>query len=62
MRENGLSARKRRTTQSNHGLPVCENILNRDFHAEECGQQWVSDITYMRTVGGWVYLTTVMDR
>jgi transposase InsO family protein len=46
MRENGLNAARRRkfipTTNSNHGLPVCENILNREFHAEGAGQKWVS--------------------
>jgi transposase InsO family protein len=61
MRENGLNARRRGkfipTTRSNHGLEVCENILNRDFHADGGGEKWVSDITYLRTVGGWVYLT-----
>jgi transposase InsO family protein len=65
MRENGLNARQRRkfipTTSSNHGLPVCENILNREFRAEKGGEKWVSDITYLRTVGGWVYLTVVLD-
>jgi transposase InsO family protein len=65
MRENGLNTRKKRafvkTTQSNHGLPVCKNILNRDFHADQGGQKWVSDITYLRTTDDWVYLTTVMD-
>jgi transposase InsO family protein len=65
MRENGLNARRRRkfipTTNSNHGLPVCENILDRQFYAEQGGEKWVSDITYLRTQGGWVYLTTVID-
>ena len=65
MRENGLHARQRRkfipTTASNHGLPVCENLLDRPFHAEGGGQKWVSDITCLRTSGGWVYLTVVLD-
>jgi transposase InsO family protein len=65
MRENGLNARRRRkfipTTNSNHGLPVCENILDRQFHAEQGGEKWVSDITYLRTQSGWVYLTVVLD-
>jgi len=65
MREHGLNARRRRkcipTTDSSHSLAVSENILNRQFHAEQGGQKWVSDITYLRTCGGWVYLTVVLD-
>jgi transposase InsO family protein len=65
MRENGLNAKRRRkfipTTDSKHTLAVCENILNRGFHAEKCGEKWVSDITYLRTRGWWVYLTVVLD-
>lgn len=65
MRENGLNARKRRkyipTTDSKHSLPVCENILNQEFHAEKSGEKWVSDITYLRTLNGWIYLTVVLD-
>jgi transposase InsO family protein len=65
MRENALNARKRRkfvpTTDSKHGLPVCENILNREFHAGKGGAKWVSDITYLRTAGGWAYLTVTLD-
>jgi transposase InsO family protein len=65
MRENGLNAGRWkkfvRTTDSNHTLAVCENILNREFHAERCGVKWVSDITYLRTQSGWVYLTVVID-
>jgi putative transposase len=53
MRENGLNARRRRkfipTTNSNHGLEVCENLLNREFHAGHGGEKWVSDITYCGT-------------
>jgi putative transposase len=65
MRENGLNARKSRkfipTTDSNHTLTVFENILSREFYAETGGVKWVSDITYLRTVNGWVYLTIVLD-
>ena len=65
MRENGLNVRRKRlfirTTDSKHTLPVCENILNREFYAERGGVKWVSDITYLRTEVGWVYLTVVLD-
>jgi transposase InsO family protein len=65
MREDGLNARRgwRRphTTDSGHGLGACENVLNRDFRAEEPGRKWVSDITYLRILGGWLYLTVVLD-
>jgi transposase InsO family protein len=65
MRENGLNARRRRksikTTDSKHNLPVCENILNREFSAEKAGQIWVSDITYLRTTDGWLYFTAIVD-
>jgi transposase InsO family protein len=65
MRENGLNAKRRKkfipTTDSKHGLYVNENLLNREFHAEKGGQKWVSDITYLRTASGWVYLTVVLD-
>jgi len=65
MRENGLNARRKRafvrTTDSKHTLPVCENILNRKFYAVKSGTKWVSDITYLRTEAGWVYLTVVID-
>jgi hypothetical protein len=39
-------------TNSNHGLPVCASLMNREFHAEQSGQKWVSDNTYLRTNGG----------
>jgi transposase InsO family protein len=65
MREKGINTRLRRkfipTTNSNHGLGVGENLLNRAFHAEQGGPQVVSVITYLMTSGGWVYLTMVLD-
>jgi transposase InsO family protein len=65
MRKEKLMARRRRkyvkTTDSNHGLAVADNILNRNFHALNPGEKWVSDITYLRTIFGWLYLTVVID-
>ena len=65
MREHGLNARRRKkhvkTTDSKHSLPVCENILNQEFYAEKPGQIWVSDITYLRTIDGWLYFTAIVD-
>ena len=65
MRENGLNARRRKkyvkTTDSKHSLPVCENILNQEFYAEKPGQKWVSDITYLRALVGWLYFTVIVD-
>lgn len=49
------------TTNSNHNLPVAENLLNRQFNPGAINQSWVADITYIRTRGGWVYLAVVMD-
>jgi putative transposase len=49
------------TTDSTHKFPVPENILDRDFKPGFLGAVWVSDITYIRTRQGWLYLTTVID-
>lgn len=49
------------TTDSKHDYPVAENHLNRQFNAVTPGQAWVSDLTYIRTNEGWLYLTIVMD-
>lgn len=65
MRENGIQSKTRRkykaTTNSRHSLPVAENILNRDFTADRPGEKMVSDITYIPTDEGWLYLAGVMD-
>jgi len=50
-----------KTTDTNHRLQVSENILGQDFHASFPGEKWVSDITYLRTGSGWLYLTVVID-
>lgn len=65
MRLAGVSARKRRrykiTTRSAHHYPVSPNLLGQDFCAGGPNQVWVSDITYIRTIEGWLYLAVVMD-
>src|SRR5690606_11218181 len=57
--------RVQRTTDSNHSRPVAPNLLKRRFAVEEVGgrdQVWVSDITYLPTRRGWLYLAVVLDR
>ena len=49
------------TTDSNHALPIAENILNRDFTATKPGEKYVGDITYIKTNAGWLYLAVVID-
>ena len=49
------------TTDSHHPWPVADNVLNRDFNPQRPNQAWVSDITYVWTVQGWLYLAVVMD-
>lgn len=65
MRKNGWrSCRKRRfriTTDSNHPYPVSRNLLEHDFQTNRLNEVWVSDITYIQTEQGWLYLTTVLD-
>jgi len=49
------------TTNSKHNLPVFDNVLNRQFAQTAANQAWGSDITYIRTGSGWLYLATVLD-
>ena len=65
MSEQGLAARRKkrfkRTTDSNHKLPIAENILDRDFVVDEPNRVWVTDITYIWTREGWLYLAAIVD-
>ena len=49
------------TTDSEHHLPVFENVLARDFVAESPNQKWSGDISYVRADEGWMYLAVVID-
>ena len=49
------------TTDSNHNLPIAENILDRDFNSGLANTKYVGDITYIHTAEGWLYLATVID-
>ena len=56
-----MKKKYRVTTNSNHLYPVNENLLLRDFSTTDTGEKWVSDITYIKTGEGWLYLTAIMD-
>ena len=54
------------TTDSNHNYPIAKNLLDRNrpptrFTPIRIGKAWVSDITYIKTLEGWMYLTTIVD-
>jgi putative transposase len=49
------------TTDSKHDLPIAPNILARQFNPEAPNKGYVSDITYIRTGAGWLYLAVVID-
>lgn len=56
-----IRAKWTQTTDSGHNLPVAENLLDRAFFPKELATAWVGDITYIPSIRGWLYLTTVMD-
>ena len=56
-----LSKKFKVTTNSNHNYLIVENILKREFIVKTPSKAWVSDITYIQTKEGFVYLTTIMD-
>jgi transposase InsO family protein len=65
MRAHGLVAKTRRkyrvTTDSEHSLPLAENVLNREFEQDAPDRVWLADITYIWTQEGWLYLAAVLD-
>lgn len=65
MRKANVQSKQRRryriTTDSRHTLPVAENVLNREFTVATPNCAWVTDITYLWTLEGWVYVAAVLD-
>ena len=65
MRENKLVARCRHrfrtTTDSKHSFPIAPNVLERNFTALRPNQSWVTDITFLWTQQGWLYLAVILD-
>jgi transposase InsO family protein len=65
MKADGLAARRkrrfRRTTDSTHQHPVASNLLDRQFTVDAPNAVWVTDITYIWTQEGWLYLAAILD-
>ena len=66
MHEAGIAAKTARkfrgtTTDSDHDLPVAENLLDRQFNPSVANEVWLADITYIPTREGWLYLAAVED-
>jgi transposase InsO family protein len=65
MREKGISAgrkrQKARTTDSSHDSPIAPNLLKRDFTADAPNKKWLTDMTFIATREGWLYLAGVLD-
>jgi putative transposase len=65
MRDNEIQPKQKRkfkaTTDSKHNLPIAPNVLSREFNVAEPDEVWVSDITYIDTAQGWLYLCVFID-
>jgi transposase InsO family protein len=65
MRQHGIVSKRKRkfrvTTNSSHSFPIAGNLLQRRFNVSRPGQCWVSDITYIPTREGWLYLAVTLD-
>ena len=65
MRKNNIYSKTKRkfkvTTNSKHNYPISPNLLNQDFTSDLPNKIWTSDITYIRTREGWLYLTVILD-
>jgi len=65
MRKHNIRAKTKRkfkiTTNSKHHYPISLDLVNQDFSAMAPNQLWTSDITYIRTKEGWLYLTIILD-
>ncbi len=56
-----IRRRHKKTTDSNHNNEICENLLAREFSSNVIREKLVSDITYISTLEGWIYLATLID-
>ena len=65
MKDNGIQAKRKMkckvTTNAKHNEPISPNRLNQDFTAEAPKRKWVSDLTSIWTLQGWLYLTIILD-
>lgn len=65
MKSNGIVAKAAKkfkaTTNSKHNLPVAENLLKQNFESDKPNTVWTSDITYIWTMEGWLYLAVILD-
>ncbi|CAG7643631.1 IS3 family transposase ISCce3 [Paenibacillus allorhizosphaerae] len=65
MRKHGIRSKVvkkyKATMNSKHDLPVAENLIRQDFTTNKPNEKWLSDITYIPTAEGWLYLAGVMD-
>ena len=65
MSENGIKSqickKYKATTNSKHTLPVADNLVDRNFNIKKLNTVWASDITYVGTEEGWLYVAVVMD-
>ena len=66
MRKLAISVKKPRgyhvvTTDSKHGLPVADNLVERAFDVRDLNRIWVTDITYVNTDEGWLYVAVFLD-
>lgn len=65
MKVNGIVGKAKKkfkaTTDSKHNLPVAENLLKQNFETEKPNTVWTSDITYVWTSEGWLYLAVILD-
>ena len=65
MQKYGIRAKTRRkfkkTTNSNHNYPIAKDLLRQNFKSRESNKIWVSDITYIRSKEGWLYMACILD-
>jgi putative transposase len=66
MKEHDIKARGKRkfivTTDSKYSLPIAPNLLNRNFQPDAPNRVWASDITYIQTDAGWLYLAVIQPQ